>query len=339
MERSLAARLDAGPLLVGQGYVFELARRGSIEPGPFVPSVVLERPEAVRELHREHVDAGSDVVEALTYYAHRAKLESQGLGGRLRELNRTALSIARDVAHGSGALFAGNVCDTQAYEPEDASSHRSVRQMYDEQVAWAAEAGVDYVIGETLSYLGEAELALAAIREAGLPAVITLAVRQSGRVHEGIPLRDAARRLEDGGAAVVGLNCFRGPRTMEPLVGEIRAAVSCPVAALPVAYRTTAEATVFQDLVDDRDAGYGEGQQAFPDGLDPFACTASDMASFVRTARRLGVRYLGGCCGTAPHHVRAMRAALDEERSEGGGSDIADEMPNSSPSTTGDDAS
>src|SRR6201998_3122804 len=111
-ETSLEARmpdllelLRHRPVVCAEGYLFECERRGYLQAGAFVPEVVLEHPEVVTELHREFVHAGSDVVEAFTYYAHREKLRIVGKEDLLEELNRRALEIAREVAEESGALF------------------------------------------------------------------------------------------------------------------------------------------------------------------------------------------------------------------------------------------
>jgi betaine-homocysteine S-methyltransferase len=199
--------------------------------------VVLEHPDLVAGLHREFVHAGSDVVEAFTYYAHREKLRLIGSEHLLEPLNRRALEIAGEVARETGALFAGDVCNTNVYV-DDRASRRAVRAMFDEQVAWAADAGVDYVIAETFQFAGEALLAVEAIRAAGLEAVVTPAIHRDPETREGWEPAEACRRLADAGAAVVGLNCIRGPRTMLPLLRAIRSAVDTPVAALPVPYRT-----------------------------------------------------------------------------------------------------
>src|ERR1041384_209179 len=105
----LMERLSRGPVICAEGYLFELERRGYLQAGGFVPEVVLEHPEKVAELHREFVHAGSDVVEAFTYYAHREKLRLIGREQVLEQLNRQALEIAREVARDTGTLLAGNV--------------------------------------------------------------------------------------------------------------------------------------------------------------------------------------------------------------------------------------
>src|SRR3954469_2764744 len=124
---SLQERLAQGPVICAEGYVFELERRGYLQAGAFVPEVVLEHPEVVRQLHRDFVHAGSDVVEALTYYAHREKLRVVGREQDLEPINRRALELAKSVARESGALFAGDICNTNIYDPADRSSHKAVR--------------------------------------------------------------------------------------------------------------------------------------------------------------------------------------------------------------------
>lgn len=303
----LRDRLAQGPVVCAEGYLFELERRGYLQAGAFVPEVVLEHPEKVAQLHREFVHAGSDVVEAFTYYAHREKLRIIGKEHLLEQLNRGALDIAREVARESSSLFAGDLCNTNVFEAGNEAAAAQVREMFTEQVGWAVEAGVDFIIGETFSYAEEALVALEVIREAGLPAVITLAFHQSPLTREGWSVAEAGKRLAGAGADVVGLNCIRGPRTMLPLLEELMPAVDVPVAALPVPYRTHPQQPSFQSL---RDSGQPKSHRPFPVALDPFTCTRNEIADFTVAARELGVSYFGVCCGAGPHHIRAMAEAL-----------------------------
>ncbi len=300
---------DDGTVICAEGYLFELERRGFLQAGAFVPEVVVEHPEHVAALHREFVHAGSDVVEAFTYYAHREKLRLIGKEHLLERLNRDALEIAQQVASETSTMFAGDICNTNVFEPGSAASADQVRAMFTEQVGWAAEAGVDFVIGETFSYAAEALVALDVIQQAGLPAVITLAIHQAPETRDGWSVPEACKRLADAGADVVGLNCIRGPQTMLPLLEEVVGAVDVPVAALPVPYRTTPEQPSFQSL---RDPAYErpDVDRPFPIALDPFTCNRFEIADFTRAARERGVRYFGVCCGAGPHHIRSMAEAL-----------------------------
>ena len=303
----LLERLAAGPVICAEGYLFEFERRGYLQAGAFVPEIVLEHPEMVEGLHREFVHAGSDVVEAFTYYAHRAKLKMVGREKDLARINRAALSIARKVARSTGTLLAGDICNTSIYALDDTASHKQARRTFDEQIGWAVDAGVDFIVGETYSWGSEALLALAAIKRSGKPAVMTLSVPREGRMRDGWTLTETAKRLQDGGADVVGLNCARGPATTLPLVREVRSAVTCHVAALPVPYRTTPAEPTFQSLTDPH--GNPDGRP-FPTALDPFLCSRYEIAEFGKEAFNLGARYLGVCCGAGPHHIRSLAEAL-----------------------------
>jgi betaine-homocysteine S-methyltransferase len=308
----LLARLDAGAVICAEGYLFEFERRGYLQAGAFVPEVVLEHPDLVEGLHRDFVHAGSDVVEAFTYYAHREKLKIIGREKDLERINRQALRIAKKVARSTGALLAGNICNTNIYDPGDRKSQKAVRRMFDEQIGWAVDTGVDFIIGETFSFAAEAELAAKAIKETGLPAVVTLAVHKDDASRENLALAEAAKRIEAAGADVVGFNCIRGPWTMLPLLKEVRAAVKCHVAALPVPYRTTQAEPTFQSLTDPHWHDL-PGGRPFPTALDPFVCNRHEIGEFAREAYALGVHYLGVCCGAGPHHIRAMAEALGRQ--------------------------
>ena len=308
-KATLLERLDQGPVICAEGYVFELERRGYLQAGAFVPEVVLEHPEVVAQLHRDFVHAGSDVVEALTYYAHREKLRVIGREQDLEPINRRALEIAKQVATETGAMLAGDICNTNIYDPNDRSSESAVRAMFEEQVQWAVDAGVDFIVGETYSWGQEALIALDVIKKAGQTAVMTLAMHQADVTRENWTVADTCRRLEDAGADVIGLNCIRGPQTMMPLLKEIRSAIKVPMAALPVPYRTHDDQPSFQSLRDHH--WHGEwGSRPFPTALDPFTCNRFEIADFGRDAYALGVRYLGVCCGAGPHHIRALAESV-----------------------------
>jgi betaine-homocysteine S-methyltransferase len=301
--RALLERLQNDIVLVAEGYVFELERRGYLKAGPFVPEVVLDNPDAVRQLHYEFLRAGSDVVVACTYYGHRAKLKAIGQEDRLAELNIAALKIATETAADFSALVAGNLSNTWEYDPEVSTSAKAVRAIFDEQVDWAVGENADFVIAETFGHLGEARLALESIKSGGLPAVITFSPATRASC-DGYEWEDACKILQDEGADVVGLNCGNGPATMLPYLEKIRRKTDGHVAGLPVPYRTTVEQPCFQKL------RLPESSTSFPISLEPFLLTRYDMADYASRARDLGINYIGICCGAGPHHVRAMAEAL-----------------------------
>jgi betaine-homocysteine S-methyltransferase len=216
--------------------------------------------------------------------------------------------IANEVASQGGALVAGNICNTWSFDPGDpVTSGAVVRAQYEEQVGWAVEEGVDFVIAETNDFVGEALIALEVCEAFGLPAMVTFASVQPATTYDGYSYVDACRLLAERGAAIVGLNCSRGPETMLPLLEEIRSAVDVPVAAQPVPFHTTHATPAFEALES------ADGRHLFPIQLEPFQCTRFEMAEFATRAAAIGVDYIGICCGGGPHHVRAMAEALGRE--------------------------
>ncbi len=301
---SLRERLEKGIVLGAEGYVFELEKRGYIKAGPYVPEVVLDFPQAVTELSREFTRAGSDIVVALTYYANRNKLADVGRENDLEQLNRKAVRIANAVAKESNALVAGNICNTWMYDPlnKEESSYL-VRTMYQEQLRWAVEEGIDFVISETNDYLGEALIGLEVIKQYNLPAMVTLATVQKDKTRDGYDYVKACKILEDNGADIVGLNCDRGPQTMLPLIKKIRQKIKGYIAMQPVPFRTTQKQPTFESL-------RRKGQRLFPLGLEPYLLNRFEMAAYALEAKKIGVNYIGVCCGNSPEYVRAMAEAL-----------------------------
>jgi betaine-homocysteine S-methyltransferase len=303
-KSGILERLQKGVVLGAEGYLFELERRGYVKAGPFVPEVVLDYPEAVKELHREFLRAGAEVMVAFTYYAHREKMKSIGREHQLEELNRTAVRLAREIADEGDALVAGNLSNTWRYDEKDpVRSEKIIKPMFEEQVAWSLDEGVDFFIAETFSHLGEALIALQVIKQAGTPSFITF-IPMRERSFDGYTWDDACKILEDNGADIVGLNCGRGPDTVYGFLHKIRGSVKGYVAAQPVPYRTTEKQPAFQFL------GEPGREDAFPLSLDPYLLTRFEMADFALRAREIGINYIGICCGGAPHHVRSMAEAL-----------------------------
>ena len=285
------------------GAIFELERRGYVSAGPFTPEVSVEHPEALRQLQIDFARAGAQVIQALTYYAHEEKLKDIGKEGQLPAINTAAVRIAAEVAAQYGCLVAGNLANTWVYDPADRKSHLETRRQFDQQIQYQNSPEIDFFIAETIEYLGEAKIALEAIRAVGKPAMITLGFKSRERTIEGVELEEAYKELEDLGADIVGINCFRDPERMLPLAARVRVAVSCFVATQPVAYRCSEQRPYFQ-------IQQFQGRNAFPLELDPFVLTRLEMADYAIKAKKMGINFIGGCCGTDPHHIRAMAEAL-----------------------------
>ena len=296
-KRGILERLSEGVVLGDGGYLLELEKRGRVRAGPFTPEVALNNPESLLELHREFRDAGAEVLQALTFYASRDKLATVGMGERVEELNRAAVRIAKQGA-GDRCLVAGNLSLTWMYEPNDKAAADRVRKTFDEQLDVQVAEGVDFIIGETFSFLGEALLAVEQAKKTKLPVMVTVCFENEDITTDGKTAADAARALADAGADVVGINCLRSPEHTLPLMVEMRKAVPGYIGCQPVAYRTTHTHRDFTSLA------------AFPDQLEPYQLTRREMAEYAVKARELGVNYIGACCGAVATHIREMARAL-----------------------------
>ncbi len=291
-------------IVIGDGgALFELERRGYVSAGPFTPEVTLEHPEVVRQLHVDFARAGSDVLQAFTYYAHEEKLKVIGMEGKLKEINVNATKIVSEVAKEYNCAVAGCLANTWMYNPKDKSSDKETRRQFDKQIEYQASEGVDFFIAETIDYQGEARIALEAVKSTGLPAMITLGFKYNDKTLDGVVLEDAFKELKDLGAEIVGINCFRDPNLMMPMVERLRNAVDGYIAAQPVAFRCTHEKPYFQ-------IQEFNGHVAFPLELDPFVLTRTEMGDYALKAKEMGVNYIGACCGADPHHIRSMAEAL-----------------------------
>jgi betaine-homocysteine S-methyltransferase len=300
MAKGILERLADGPVLGDGGYLLEMEKRGYVQAGPFTPEVVIEHPDALAELHREFLRSGVDVLQTMTFYASDDKLATVGLEGKVDDINRNAVQIARRVASEGDALVAGNLCLTWAYDPEDAASHDHVRTLFDRQLQDQIDAGgVDFWIGETFSYLQEALLYVERAKATGLPVMATMSFEKfPAQSYEGDSPADCARKLSDAGADIVGVNCLNGPEQQLPLALEMREAVGGYVATQPVGYATTDDKPDFTSTPN------------FPYELDPLQVSRHQMAEFARLANEGGIQYIGSCCGSVAGHVRAMAKVL-----------------------------
>lgn len=297
-RRGILDRLAAGPVLGDGGYLLELEKRGYVQAGPFTPEVSLTNPQALQGLHREFLRAGAEVLQALTFYASEDKLATVGLSHKVDDINKAAVSIARSVADEGDALVAGNLSLTWAYQKDDEASAKRVRALFDRQLDVMVGEGIDFVIGETYSWLGEALLALECAKRTGLPTMITMSFELKPESLEGFSPAECAKHLADAGADIVGVNCLRSPKHTLPIAVEMRKAVSCYVATQPTAYRAPDATPDFTALPE------------FPLGLDPLQLSRAEMARYAVDAKAAGVNFIGSCCGSVAAHVRAMAQVL-----------------------------
>ena len=302
MKRNLIERLNHGPVICAEGFLFEIEKRGYLSAGEFAPMVALENPNALENLHKDFQHAGSDIVLAFTYNGHRDKMREIGKEDLLEQLNRAALKIAKKIADNpigknEPNLMAGNISHSNIWEPKDKKSHYKAEKMFTEMVEWAVEEGADLIMGETFFYAEEAFKALDVIQKAGLPSVINLAPMAENFMQDEISIIDTCKELEQRGADVVGMNCFRGPATMMPYLRKIRKEISCHMSALPIAFRTTKENPTYFNLPDTKGCACpAPSGKTFPSALDPMYCNRYEMREFFKEAHKMDINFLGVCC-------------------------------------------
>jgi betaine-homocysteine S-methyltransferase len=313
MRPSITDLMQSDVVLGDGGYLMELERRGYVDSGSrreevgtgrgsgqFTPEVAIEHPAALRGLHEEFLRAGSQVLQALTFYGTREKLTRAGYGDQAEEINQAAVSIAREVA-GDAALVAASVSRTQLFEREGPSSADYVRDLFAEQIRMLKEGGVDFLILETFFRLDEMLIALECAVESGLPCVATVSFRPViTQTMDGFSPADCARRLVDGGACAVGGNCEQDPERMLTLLREMRAAVDVPIAAQPAAFATTAELPTFTRM------------PQFPDEMETIQVSRKKFYDFGKQARDEGLGYVGGCCGCNAAYIRELAYGLQD---------------------------
>jgi betaine-homocysteine S-methyltransferase len=309
-KRGVLERLDAGEILIGDGgFVFALEKRGYVKAGPWTPEVCVEHPEAVRQLHREFLRAGSDIMQALTFYASDDKLENRGNDACHRHgganINREACKLAREVADEGGALFLGGVCQTPTYL--NGIGKEATKEVFRKQMKVFHDEKVDLIMCEYFEHVEEAEWAVETAKEFGVPVAVTMCIGPEGDMHK-VPAGECAVRLVKSGADIVGVNCHFDPfvclKTMKLMIEAVKAAnLKAHFISQPLAYMTPdAGRQGFIDLPE------------FPFALEPRVCTRFEMHRYAREAYNLGIRIIGGCCGFEPYHIRALAEELHVER-------------------------
>ncbi|MGE0452097.1 MAG: homocysteine S-methyltransferase family protein [Vicinamibacteria bacterium] len=293
---ALLFRLCRGEVLVGDGALGTLLMARGLAPGSPPESFVLERPEALLEIARRYVDAGADLVTSDTFGASALNLASYGLGERAAEINRAAVSLAREAASGRAYVSASVGPTARLLAPLGDVTPEQVREAFEEQMRAQAEAGADLFCIETMSDLGEALLAVQAGRSVApqVPIAASMSFDATPRGYYtimGVSVERAACELARAGADVVGSNCGNGSERMVEIARAFHAATPLPLLIQP-------NAGLPQTVA---------GRLVHPE-------TPEQMAARVPGLLAAGVQIVGGCCGTTPEHVRAIRAAVSAGR-------------------------
>lgn len=245
-------------------------------------------PDLVREVHQEYVEAGSDIIQTNTFGATRSKLHPYGLESRLRELNVAAVKLAREAA-GDSAFVAGSIGPLGLrIEPFGPTSFEEAKNMYKEQVEALLEGGVDAFVLETFSELPVIEQAIYAVRElSDLPIIAQMTIQMDGKTAFGATPEAFTERLDELGVEIIGINCGMGPSHILSALEKMRAVTNKKLSAQP-------------------NAGLPRDVQ----GRQFYMGSPEYLAEFARRFVQAGAKFIGGCCGTTPAHIKMMAEAV-----------------------------
>src|SRR6266511_236328 len=281
-------RLGRGPVLC-DGAMGTLLYAKEVFINRCYDELNVSQPELVGAIHADYAKAGAEVLESNTFGANRYRLQRHGFEARVAEINRAGVKLARAAA-GQGIFVAGSVGPLGArLEPLGKISRNEARAAFREQIEVLAEAGADLLMLETFGQLEELHQAILAARDAapGLPIVAEVTIDEDGNALDGTDAETFGARLSDFGVNVVGCNCSVGPAAMLDTIERLRRVTSLPLAAQPNA-----------------------GMPRNVEGRNLYLCSPEYMASYARKFVAAGVSLVGGCCGTTPEHIKAMKSAL-----------------------------
>ena len=283
-RNEFAARLAQGPLLLDGATGSNLMKAG-MPKGVCAETWILDHPQAILDLQRAYVAAGSQVLLAPTFTAGRMYLSQHGLEGELKELNRCLVALSREAAQGKAWVAGDMTTMGRADVP-----YETMLEYYEEQARALAEAGVDLILCETLMGHDEAMAALEGCRMAAaeLPVCCSFSVTADGMLYFGGSVYEAAPQVAEFGADAVGINCSVGPDQLESVVRALQESLTVPVIAKPNAGMPE---------IDDQ-------------GNAHYSMEAADFGRHMAALHRAGASILGGCCGTEPPYIAALKAAL-----------------------------
>ena len=277
--------IDQEHIVLLDGAMGTMLQKSGLRTGELPELAALNRPELLEGIHRQYIDAGSRIVYTNTFGANRLKLADTG--HTVAEVVHAAVAAARKAAEGTDCLVGLDMGPIGALlEPLGSLTFEEAVDIFREIAVAGAEAGADLAAIETMTDLYEAKAALLAVKEnTRLPALVTMSFEERGRTFTGCTVASMARTLEGLGADAVGVNCSLGPVQLLPMVQEMCAATRLPVIAKPNA--------------------------GLPDPVDGhYDLSPEDFAQAMKALVDAGASLVGGCCGTDPAYIRALREAV-----------------------------
>jgi methionine synthase / methylenetetrahydrofolate reductase(NADPH) len=296
MPQNFIERLKQSPVLC-DGAMGTLLYAKGIFINRCYDELNLSQPELIRSVHHDYLQAGAEIVETNTFGGNSFRLARHSLADRVRDINLAGAHVAREAAKSFDVWVAGSIGPLGVrIEPLGKTSFEEARTAFREQVAALIEGGVDLLMLETFGYVEELHQAVLACRDvdAKIPIVAQVTIDEDGNCLDGSDPETFAARLSEWNVDVLGINCSVGPVAMLDAIERVRAVTSLPLAAQPNA-----------------------GMPRSVEGRNIYLCSPEYMASYTRKFVAAGVQLIGGCCGTTPDHIRAMKSALRVREARG----------------------
>ncbi len=304
MPQNFRERLQKGPVLC-DGAMGTLLYAKGIFINRCYDELNVSQPDLIRGVHHDYLQAGAEIIETNTFGANSFRLARHSLAGHVRDINVAGAHLAREAAKSFGGWVAGSVGPLGIrIEPLGKISFEEARTAFREQIAALVEGGVDLLILETFGYVEELHQAVLACREVdpNMPIVAQVTIDEDGDCLDGSDPEHFATRLTEWNVDVLGINCSVGPVAMLDAIERVRNATSLPLSAQPNA-----------------------GMPRSVEGRNIYLCSPEYMANYAEKFVAAGVQLVGGCCGTTPDHIRAMKSALrvGEARAHSAHADVA----------------
>ena len=296
MAQNFIERLKQSPVLC-DGAMGTLLYAKGIFINRCYDELNLSQPELIRSVHHDYLQAGAEIIETNTFGANSFRLARHSLADRVRDINVAGVHVAREAAKSFDVWVAGSIGPLGVrIEPLGKTSFEEARAAFREQAAALAEGGVDLFMLETFGYVEELHQAVLACREvnAQIPIVAQVTIDEDGDCLDGSDPEAFAARLTEWKVDVLGINCSVGPVAMLDAIERVRAVTSVPLAAQPNA-----------------------GMPRSVEGRNIYLCSPEYMATYTPRFVAAGVQLIGGCCGTTPDHIRAMKSALRVDQARG----------------------